>query len=46
MLGTYAPLSGLSPLVKNGITAPKNTVVKRITPNDVVTITPRWGSCT
>lgn len=33
-------LSGLSPLVKNGITAPNNTVVKIMTPSEVVTMTP------
>lgn len=46
MLGGGSTRSGLSPRVKNGITAPKKTVVKTITPKDVVTISPRWGSCT
>lgn len=41
ILGGGSVRSGLSPLVKNGITAPKKTVVKTITPKEVVTISPR-----
>lgn len=46
MLGGSSARSGLRPLVKKGMTAPKKTVVKTITPKEVVTMRPLCGSCT